>query len=197
MASGQRDKVDLFEVSSVTDIATEAVRQLDLAENARSKSKNIKGDLNNHMKMGIIIAKHAVYKLAERAAGMGDIDMVTKDRILTLTRERDDLQKEAEKLKRQLGTPSRREENRDEDWVTGKEELSTRSAARITRLRVTQARRKLISSSDSEGGGPGVVPPRPGVGLKKTKKVELVPLGERGSPGVSAMWASTCGNRKY
>jgi len=49
------------------------------------------------------------------------------------------------------------------------------SAARITRLRVTQARRKLISSSDSEGGGPGVVPPRLGVGLKKTKKVELVP----------------------
>jgi len=145
--------VELFDVSSTTDIAAEAVRQLDLAENARSKSKNIKGDLNNDMK--IIIAKHAVYKLAERASGMGDIYMVAKDRIFTLTRERDDLQKEVDRLKCQLGTPSRREETRDVDWATGKEEMSAKSAARITRLRVTQARRKLISSSDSENGGPG------------------------------------------
>jgi len=123
------------------------------------------------MKMGIIIAKHAVFKLAKRASGMGDMDMVAKDRIMTLIRERDDLQKEVAKLKRQLGTyeetPSNMEETRDDDWTTGKEEVSAKSAARITRLRVYQARRRLISSSDSESGGPGVIPLRSGAGLKK------------------------------
>jgi len=84
-----RDKVELFDVNSAADIAAEASRQLDIAENARNKSKNIKGDLNNHIKIGIIVSKHAIYKLAERASSMGDPDMAAKDRILTLIRERE------------------------------------------------------------------------------------------------------------
>jgi len=89
-----RSKVELFEVNSVPDITAEAVRQLDLAERARSKSKNIKGDLNNFMKIGIVIAKHAVHKIAERVTDGDDLEMTSKDRILSLMRERDDLQKE-------------------------------------------------------------------------------------------------------
>jgi len=93
-----RDKVELFEVSPTADIAS---RQIDLAENARNKSRNIKGDLNNQMKMGIIIAKHTVYKLAERASDIGDPDMTARDRVMTLIRERDDFRNEVENLKRQ------------------------------------------------------------------------------------------------
>jgi len=72
-------KVELFEVSSIPDITAEAIRQLDLAERARSKSKNIKRDLNNLMKIGIVIAKHTVYKIAERVTDGGDLEMASKN----------------------------------------------------------------------------------------------------------------------
>jgi len=98
-----RSKVELFDVSSVADIAAEASRQLDQAENARNKCTKVKGDLNQIMKVVMAIAKQAIYKLAERAMGMGDPDLASREKILTLVRERDALQKEIKQLR---GKPS-------------------------------------------------------------------------------------------
>jgi len=150
-----RSKVELSDVSSAADIAAETSRQLDLAENVRSKSKNIKGDLNNHINIGIIISKHAIYKLAKRASDVGDLgDLAAKDRVMSLMRDRDDLQKEVDDLKRKLtskdATPSNLEAIREEDWATGIEDAPSRSVTRVTRSRASTIRRRLVSSSDSE-----------------------------------------------
>jgi len=172
-----REKVELFGVSSTADIAAEASWQLDLAENARRNSMNIKGDLNNQIKMGIIIAKHAVYKLAERSTGMGD--MAARDRIMILTRGRD-LRKEVENLKRQREsreeTPSQLEVIKEDGWVIGWEEMPTKSARRITRSRANLVKRRL-QTSDSESGGPGVAPLRSGMNSRGAGGASGRPIG--------------------
>jgi len=80
--------------------------------------------------------------------------MAAKDRIMTLIREKDDLQKEIDDLKRKmtnrketLGTNL--EVTRKDKWVTGIEDEEVLPESNLVR-------RHLISS-DSENGGPGVV----------------------------------------
>jgi len=160
-----REKVEIFEVSPTADIAAEASRQLDLAEATRKNSKNIKGDLNNQIKMGIIISRHAVYKLAERAIGMGDPDMAAREKILALTRERDDLKKEVENLRQQRDSTGRapgQPETIKRERVPGEEGMSAGSVGRITRSRANLARRRIPPTSDSESGSLGVAPLRSG-----------------------------------
>jgi len=54
------------------------------------------------MKTGIAIVKQAMYRLAERASGLGDPSGAEKERFLTIMRERDDLRKEDASDKKRL-----------------------------------------------------------------------------------------------
>jgi len=85
---------------------------------------------------------------------------------MTLIRERDDLQKEVDDLKRKLtnreSIPSNPEVTRKNDWATGDEDAPLKGASRVTRSRASVARRRLISSSESEFGSTGA--PSAGIG---------------------------------
>jgi len=91
-------KTALFDFSSSAEIAVEAARVLDKAEIARFKTKTIRGDLNNHIKCGIQIAKKAIEVLAQRALSGRDKEL-SKDRFLSLMQEKEELKREIEMLK--------------------------------------------------------------------------------------------------
>jgi len=92
-------KTALFDLSSSAEIAVEAMRVLDKAELARFKTRTIRGDLNNHIKCGIQIAKKAIEVLTQRALGGGDKEL-SKDRFLLLMQEKEELKREIEILKK-------------------------------------------------------------------------------------------------
>jgi len=147
-----RAKTELFEVSSVADIAAEASRQLDQAEFARNKCTRDKGDLNQMMKVGMAIAKQVIYKLAESATGIGDPNAVTKEKILSLTREKEALLKKMEQLKESLAAPLRTGVDAVPGSIGVRKLVPTRDDARAPRTRASVARRRVPSSSESEDG---------------------------------------------
>jgi len=153
-----RAKTELFEVSSTADVAAEASRQLDQAENARSKCTKVKGDLNQIMKCGIAIAKQAIFRIAERASGLGEPDGAAKERVLALIKERDALRKENKLLKKQSHIRDEDDEEEDEN-TRGPDRVDAlalaHSVAKHTRSQTSAERRRIVSTSESEGGAVG------------------------------------------
>jgi len=152
-----RAKTELFEVSSTADVAAEAFRQLNQAENARNKCTKVKGDLNQIMKCGIAIAKLAIVRMAKRASGLGEPDGAAKERVLDLIKEREALRKENKLLKKQLNIREEEDGNargleRTDAWTLA------HSVANHTRSRTSAERRQIVSTSESEEGVMGRVP---------------------------------------
>lgn len=84
------EKLTHLEVMSSVQLAEEAIGYVSRAEEARRKSPNIKGDLNNHIKEDLFIARNAIQKLAIRAAERGDV-IPYKERCKALQVEVDEL----------------------------------------------------------------------------------------------------------
>jgi len=90
--------VEHFTSNSSAEIAVETARVLAKAEIARFKTRSIRGDLNNHIKCGIQIAKKAIEILAQIALKGSDKEL-SKERFLALTEEKEELKREMEALK--------------------------------------------------------------------------------------------------
>jgi len=166
-----RNKTKIFDVSSTADIAAEASRLLDDVENAHMKCSNIKGDLNHRMKIGLAIVKQAVYRLAERASGLGDPSGAEKERILTIVKERDDLRVEVERLKSKVTETSRPNVADPVDLDVDLIGPNDRVLDRTTRSTVS-VRHRILSTTEFESEGPlpplGVDARSKGVGPKQS-----------------------------
>jgi len=73
------------------------VRSLDLAEESSAKSTNIRGYLSGNIKLGVLIVRLAVQRLAEKVLEAGDAEY-SRQKISSLTKELKELKKEKETL---------------------------------------------------------------------------------------------------